>query len=106
RAPLQFANATNKDQLVLFDNGSNLGYGLGIDSTDLAIFGGTGGGVTFHSGSSTGPSLMRIVSNGNVGIGTTAPRGNHDVAAVNPTVNVVGSNHSSFDVIRGTTGSY
>jgi hypothetical protein len=82
RAPLQFANATNTDQLILFDNGGNLGYGLGIDSTDLAIFGGTGGGVTFHSGNSTGTPLMRIVSNGTVGIGTTNPGQKLDVNGV------------------------
>src|SRR5262245_29817752 len=82
-------NDTNIERMLLFSTT----YGFGIDSTDLVIHSGAGGGTTFKNDSISGSSLMRITGGGNVGIGTTAPTA---LLSVNGTANKPGG--GSWDI--------
>jgi microcystin-dependent protein len=82
-APLQFANTVANRKLVLFDgiNNDHQFYGFGVNSVDVngGIFryqlDGTGSSHVFYAGtgSSSSNELFRILGNGNVGIGASAP---------------------------------
>jgi len=76
-APLQFANNTQNRKIVLYENANNDHdfYGFGVNSGILRYQTGIGTNHVFYAGATTTTSneLMRIQSNGNVGIGLSAP---------------------------------
>jgi hypothetical protein len=63
------ANDVNAVRIYTFSNT----YGIGTNATDLTLFSGGRGGITFTHGGVTSAPQMRIDSQGNVGIGTSAP---------------------------------
>jgi len=82
-APLTFAGATG-DKIQLFPSGAGSRFGMGIQSGEMQFYVPSGGQhFAFNTGGDLQTSgtneLVRINSNGNVGIGTTNPLGKLDV---------------------------
>ena len=74
------ANALGANSLFFWDNSNKrLGVGSGTPITSFALQG-SGTDDLFDVASSSGVSEFRIISNGNVGIGTTTPRDSLEVA--------------------------
>ncbi len=77
-APLQFDNVSNNRKIVLYENADNdhqvLGFGIASNTLRYQVASTTQSHI-FYAGTSatTSNELMRIVGNGNVGIGTNAP---------------------------------
>ena len=63
------SNDTNSTRIFTFSNT----YGIGTNATDLTLFSGGAGGITFTHGGVTSAAQVRIDSTGNLGIGTTSP---------------------------------
>ncbi|NTU46041.1 hypothetical protein HGA88_00245 [Candidatus Roizmanbacteria bacterium] len=81
----------NQDKIYLYSTT----YGLGIDSSDLVLFTNNTTGISFKNSSYSGSTMMRIMTNGNVGIGTTSPGSALDVA---------GAIRSTGDMVPGGNG--
>jgi hypothetical protein len=82
-------------KLDLFNDGAGNRYGLGVSSSLLEYQSGTGGAQAFFV--NQGTEAMRILSNGNVGIGTTNPTANLNVvpSSTGPAIRVTEPNHTS-----------
>ncbi len=82
-AALQLGNVISNRRIVLWENANNdhENYGFGINSGMLRYQVPIGATHAFYAATSTSASneLMRINSNGNVGIGTTSPAAPLDV---------------------------
>ncbi len=104
-APLQFANNTVNRKIVLYENTNNDHdfYGFGVNSGVLRYQTGIGTNHVFYVGatSTTSNELMRIQSNGNVGIGTTTPQKKLEVADVIRS----SSNFAAFESIHAISGT-
>jgi hypothetical protein len=89
-APLSFAS-TDEAKIALYDNGSTTQhYGLGVSGGLLNYQVMNGGTHSFRAGgkNADGTELMRIQSDGNVGVGTAVPAAKLDV---NGTARINGS---------------
>jgi hypothetical protein len=88
--PLSFAS-TDEPKIALYDNGSTTQhYGLGVSGAQLNYQVMNGGTHSFRAGgkNADGTELMRIQSNGNIGVGTAVPAAKLDV---NGTARINGS---------------
>ena len=101
-APLQFASAAANRKIVMYENANNDHeyYGFGINSAAVRYqVANTSSSHIFFAGNgaATSNELMRIVGNGNVGIGTAAPTQKLHVfnGTTNGTYTTTGWVHSS-----------
>lgn len=102
QAPLSFANGTGAK--IRFYDTSTDKYGIEVQSSELRIYSGaqgvSTGGITFGKyDGTTYTEAVRIRNDGNVGVGTTAPRSKFE--------SVTGANGVNTNAdVPGTTGAF
>ena len=80
---------------ALLNNGTVVGVNATSSTINLLVQG-TGSNIPFQVNSSTGTSLLTVLGNGNVGIGTTGPGAKLEVAGTGTDILRISSSNTSY----------
>ena len=90
-----WTSATGNFRFFTLNNGTVVGVNATSSTVNLLVQG-TGSNIPFQVNTSTGTSLLTILGNGNVGIGTTGPEGKLTGSSIGSGVNV--NSMSGYDL--------